>query len=222
MTTDNAPVRRQPRVPQQGRSKASLERMLETAEILMAESGNVDFTINDVAKRGKVSIGSIYGRFESKDDLVHAVHERVMDRVDSRILVEIAKVSEQAGSLDALVSRLVSTLADSLREFAAVMRPFMLLASSDPVIAAVGKQSYAQTASAIQSAILAHGQDIRHPLPAHAADSAFRIVYASLARYLGFGSSIDAAGEGDWEQLKDDLSDMVFAYLTTAPRRPPT
>lgn len=56
------------RAPQQGRSKASFERMLATAEELMTQRGSDEFTLNEVAKHGKVSIGSIYCRFDSKDD----------------------------------------------------------------------------------------------------------------------------------------------------------
>ena len=45
------------RRPQQGRSKASLERMLEAAKGLMLELGSEDFTLLEVSKRGNVSIG---------------------------------------------------------------------------------------------------------------------------------------------------------------------
>ncbi|WP_294319378.1 hypothetical protein [uncultured Sphingomonas sp.] len=43
----------------------------------------------------------------------------------------------------------------------------------------------------------------------HAAD-------AAIARYPGFGSSLDAAGEGDWRQQKNDLGNMRAAYLSIA------
>src|SRR5439155_8476116 len=61
------------REPLQGRSRASFERMLEAAEKLLVERGSDEFTLSDVSKAGKVSIGSIYCRFDSKDDLIRAV-----------------------------------------------------------------------------------------------------------------------------------------------------
>ena len=61
------------RRPQQGRSKASLERMLAAARELMLERGSEEFTLQEVSERGQVSIGSIYLRFESKDNLVRGV-----------------------------------------------------------------------------------------------------------------------------------------------------
>ncbi|HCI6410401.1 TPA: TetR/AcrR family transcriptional regulator, partial [Klebsiella quasipneumoniae subsp. similipneumoniae] len=39
--------------------------------------------------------------------------------------------------------------------------------------------------------------------------------YAALARFLGLGWAADAAGEGDWEQLKRHLGMMCLSYLVT-------
>lgn len=207
------------RVPQQGRSKASFERMLATAEELMTQRGSDEFTLNEVAKHGKVSIGSIYCRFASKDDLIHVVQLRVLERVDTDMLAAIAGVQERCGDLIDRVHDLVQSVAEVLRRYAEVLRPLMLRASGDPVIASIGKRSYSRTSEAVIDALLTCEREIRHPDPRHAADAAFRILYAAIARYLGFGSSLDAAGEGDWNHLKSDLGDMLAAYLATAPKR---
>ena len=215
MNSQNA-VQAKIRTPQQGRSKASFERMLATAELLMAERGSDDFTLNEVAKIGKVSIGSIYCRFDSKDDMVHAVQIRVLQRVDSNMLLGIAGVRERGQPFEAFVPAIVDQIAESLRAFSSEMRPFMLRASNDPTVAALGKGSYNRTATAVRDAFLEHRAAILHPDPDRAVDAAFRMLYASMARYLGFGSSIEAAGEGDWTLLKADLADMILAYLQSA------
>ena len=88
------------RVPQQGRSRASYERMLVAAEKLMVKRGDDDFTLTEVAKTGKVSIGSIYLRFASKDDLIRAVHVRVLARIDEDQRTMLADVRERSGTLD--------------------------------------------------------------------------------------------------------------------------
>lgn len=207
----------QRRAPQQGRSKASLERMLSAAEAVMAERGNDDFTLSDVAKRGKVSIGSIYCRFESKDDLIHAVQQRVLDQVDEQLLAAVSQARQSADGLRALIRALVESVSEALRRYADAMRPFMLRANSDPVVASVGKRSYASASAAVQAALLEYRFEIRHQDQAHAADAVFRIFYASLARYLGFGSSAEAAGEGNWTALKRDLTHMLTTFLTSDP-----
>ena len=208
------------RVPQQGRSRASFERMLVAAEELMAERGTDDFTLNEVGTRGKVSIGSIYCRFDSKDDLVHAVQARVLERVNLEQLELVERARAEASDLIALVDRLVEGNAETLRRFADVMRPFMLRASTDPVVALLGKTRYAEVANAVQSALLDYRAEIRQPDPERAVQSSYRILYSAIARYLGFGSSMGSAWDGDWEILKQDLARMIAAFLTTPPAIP--
>ena len=205
------------RAPVQGRSKASYERMLTAAEALMVSRGSDDFTLQDVSKKGKVSIGSIYNRFESKDALLHAVQLRVMDRVDKVMNERLESARLGTSELNTLVVALVNAVAETLREHAEIMRPLMLRASSDPLVAATGKSYYANNANAVKGALLLYVAQIRQPDPLRAVDTAFRVLYASLARYLGFGSSTTAAWEGDWEVLKQDLARMLAAFLVTPP-----
>ncbi|BEV01814.1 TetR/AcrR family transcriptional regulator [Novosphingobium olei] len=206
------------RAPQQGRSKASFERMLVAAENLLASRGSDEFTLNEVSRTGKVSIGSIYCRFDSKDALIHAVQFRVLGRVNEEMLAQIAIAREDASDLADLVRRLVDAVAETLRKHAALMRPLMVRASSDPVVAQTGKQFYAESAEAFITAVLARREEIRHEDPIRATESAFRILYAPFARHLGFGSAIEAAWEGDWVVLKEDISRMIAAFLQSPPR----
>ena len=206
------------REPRQGRSRASFERMLAAAEGLMAERGSDEFTLAEVARTGKVSIGSIYCRFAGKDELVRAVQVRVLERVDADQAAMVARVRAEARDLRTASLLLVGGLAESLRRHAGAMRPLMQRASADPVVAATGKSSYAKAADAFHAAVLEHRAEIGHPEPERAVQSAFRIAYAAIARYLGFGTSTDASWEGDWSVLKEDLGRMVAAFLADAPR----
>ncbi|MEO0031823.1 MAG: hypothetical protein RIS94_1581 [Pseudomonadota bacterium] len=206
------------RAPQQGRSRASYERMLTAAEELLASRGSDEFTLNEVSKTGKVSIGSIYCRFDSKDALIHAVQFRVLERVNEEMLAQIAAAREDARDLPELVPLLVEAVAETLRKHSALMRPLMKRASSDPVVAETGKAFYAQSAEAFCTAILGYRDMIRQDDPVRATDSAFRILYAPFARHLGFGSAIEAAWEGDWMVLKQDISRMIAAFLQSPSR----
>ncbi len=94
------------RKPQQGRSKASLERMLSAARDLMIERGSEEFTLQEVSERGNVSIGSIYLRFESKDNLVRGV-----------IAEALEVLAEAEGALLARLESECSNLAEFLPEY---------------------------------------------------------------------------------------------------------
>lgn len=204
------------RAPRQQRSQASFERMIAAAEQLLRERGNDEFTLQEVAKLGKVSIGSIYCRFNSKDELIRAVQARVLEEVNSGQLRVIAEAEEKAGNLRELVMLMVEGIANTLRDHAELMRPMMLRSTNDPVVAAAGKASYAELADRARAAMLSYRHEIRQPDPEQAVHSAYRIIYAAIARYLGFGSAMSAAWEGNWEILKRDVGKMCAAFLLSA------
>ena len=206
----SAPAVRQ---PMQGRSRASFERMLAAAEALMAERGSDDFTLTDVSKAGKVSIGSIYCRFDSKDALIHAVQARFSDTLEADQEKAVRDAEARATDLDSLVALLVDNIAETLRSHAAILRPLMVRATADPIVAARGKEGYARLAAHVERALTARGDEIVHCDPKRAIASCFRILYAAIARYLGFGSATGAAWEGDWQVLKEDLGFMCAAFL---------
>lgn len=204
-----------PRAPRQQRSQASFERMIAAAEELLRERGNDDFTLQDVGKRGKVSIGSIYCRFDSKDDLIRAVQARVLETVNADQLRIIAEAEAKGEDLRQMIKLLVNGIADTLRLHADLMRPMMLRATSDPIVAAAGKKSYAEVADRFHKVMLAHRDEITRPDADRAVRSTYRILYAAIARYLGFGSAAGAAWEGGWDDLKEDLGEMCAAFLTS-------
>jgi hypothetical protein len=97
------------------------------------------------------------------------------------------------------------------------MRPLMLRATNDPLVAATGKSSFSPKPpmrSRFAAALFGGNQTTR---PAACSRSSFRILYAAIARYLGFGSATTAAWEGDWDVLLQDLSRMIAAFLVTPP-----
>src|SRR4051795_8248487 len=74
-----APEARPP--PLQNRSRASLERVLEAGQKLLEEEGWEGFTVQEVSRRAKVSIGSIYARAPSKEALIYAIYDRAVDHI---------------------------------------------------------------------------------------------------------------------------------------------
>src|SRR3954468_22455511 len=69
------------RPPLQNRSRESLERVLDAGQRLLEEKGWDGFTVQEVSRRAKVSIGSIYARAPSKEALILAVYDRAVGRI---------------------------------------------------------------------------------------------------------------------------------------------
>lgn len=201
------------RKPQQGRSKASLERMLVAARELMLERGSEEFTLQEVSERGQVSIGSIYLRFESKDNLVRGVIAEVLDSLRAEETALLAKLGNDCPDLDSFVPAYVEGYAELLRQHAPLLRMTMERASFDPLVSGPGKENALRAETDATEALLKHSGQFGGTDHRIKAQSAFHIIYATLARQLSLGSTGESAPGYEWSLLKRELGRMCLAYL---------
>ena len=92
------------RTPKQTRSRQSFDRVLDAATSILAERGFSGLTLTQVSKQSRVSIGSIYCRVDSKEDLVRAVQARALEEMDHEFAVVVNGVRRK--SLPLLTLRL--------------------------------------------------------------------------------------------------------------------
>ena len=71
--------------PRQARSRAALERLLASAEHVLVHDGIEEFTIIRVAEHAGVSVGGVYRRFANKEQLIDAVREKLLTRLEDSI-----------------------------------------------------------------------------------------------------------------------------------------
>ncbi|MBT0670916.1 TetR/AcrR family transcriptional regulator [Novosphingobium profundi] len=205
------------RTPLQGRSKASFERMLATARKLMLERGSEEFTLQDVSKQGNVSIGSIYLRFESKENLVRAV---IADHLGDIAKAEDAMIDTlraQSSTLSEFVPRYVEAFAELLREHAPLLRLSMMRAAFDPLVAEPGRASANRAAKLATETMLVFRGEFAGEDNEVRANAAYQIIFATLARQLSLGSTGESVHPQDWGSLKVELGRMCLAYLTCNP-----
>src|SRR3954470_13495267 len=138
------------RPPQQRRSRESLERTLAAGTELLEEGGYEAFTINEVARRAKVSVGSLYGRFQSKDGLFHELQARALERVeaDQDTLFELPALPPEQ-----LVPAAVNAVAEVFRRHAALLRVMMLRGAVDADVLERGRASSQRLAEAFKAAV---------------------------------------------------------------------
>lgn len=201
------------RKPQQGRSKASLERMVAAARDLMLERGSEEFTLQEVSQRGNVSIGSIYLRFESKENLVRAVIAHSLEALAAEEKEMLDKLARDCRDLASFVPAYVDAYAEILRRHAPLLRLTMERASFDPLVSAPGKQNALAAEAGSTNAMLAHSAEFGGKDHKVKAQSAYHIIFATLARQLSLGSSGEAVHDYDWSLLKRELARMCFAYF---------
>jgi AcrR family transcriptional regulator len=201
------------RKPQQGRSKASLERMLTAGRELMLERGSEEFTLQEVSERGQVSIGSIYLRFESKDNLVRGVIAEALDALNADEDQLLERLALDCKTLATFVPAYVEGYAEVLRRHAPLLRLTMERAASDPLVSAPGKQSALRAETNATNAMLTHASEFGGQDHKVKAQSAYHIVFATLARQLSLGSSGEAVHDYDWNLLKREMARMMLAYF---------
>ncbi len=201
------------RQPLQSRSRASLTRMLSAARRLLIERGSDDFALSDVSRVGRVSVGSIYHRFQSKEELLRAVHRQLMEDLhhEQNTMVEVVRAN--AKDLPSLLAMLIDVMAEFLKRNASALRPMMACANKDNAIAAAGKASHAEMRDLFISALMTYRLAIRHTSPREAADTCFKMIYAAIARDLGFEAAHIAADLAEWQHLKSSLFAMCTAFL---------
>jgi AcrR family transcriptional regulator len=202
------------RSPKQDRSRKAFDRVIgATVEILKAD-GLQQLTLAEVSRRSDVSIGSIYCRVDSKEDLIRVVQAHVLESFDHEFAVMLNRIRRKSLPLRDLVPAMVRELAAFLRRHAALLSAFMQQGARDPLVASVGRKSHLQTSLDFKLLLLERQAEFHHPDPDHAATTIFTVVYGCLARYLGLGAHPESgAGEGDWNRLIEDLGLMALAFL---------
>jgi AcrR family transcriptional regulator len=86
------------------RAQERTDRFVGAAMELMEERGNVDFTVQDVVDRSKMSIRTFYNFFASKDDLLVAVHETILaNEVVPRMRARCESVSDPIARVEAYI-----------------------------------------------------------------------------------------------------------------------
>ncbi|SLK01986.1 transcriptional regulator, TetR family [Novosphingobium mathurense] len=188
--------------------------MLAAARALMLERGSEDFTLIDVEKLGKVSIGSIYLRFNSKDNLVRAVITEALAQIQAAEDVLLKQVMAKATSLEEFIPAYTDGFAEILKGNAPILRLSMQRAEDDPVIKESGRAAAQHSITQFTEAITSFSGEIAGQVDMKVF-AAYQIIYAVLARGLNLSPNGGAEQHYQWDMLKRELGKMVLAYLCT-------
>ncbi|MFB7999344.1 TetR/AcrR family transcriptional regulator [Streptomyces sp. NPDC056002] len=200
------------REPQQARSAATLARVLRAAEEVAADSGLEEMTIAGVAQRAGVAVGTIYRRFEDKDQLITALTERMLERREEYVAERLRSAEPSlCGVMDAYAHALLQSFADSSSLFPELLRTRGTRALDR------GSRTITELHRLLLEAAAPYAGQIRRSQPQQALDTAARAILGAC-----FHNSVrpDAAtGEAARRQYADELGDMAIAYLLTPDRR---
>jgi AcrR family transcriptional regulator len=202
------------RPPQQTRSRESLERVLAAGQQLLEEEGWEGFTVQEVSRRAKVSIGSIYARAPSKEALILAVYDRAVEEIAR----QNAEALTEDGAWEAMGTR--ELIVEAVREMGRqmlnhelILRRIMNRAPVDAVIRARGDAQIRRLGERWEELLRRRESEYRHPEPDLAIEVAFRMVFATVARRVALGAQFGAPHEVSDQRLLDEVGRAVAAYL---------
>lgn len=197
------------RPPQQARSRAALQRLLTSAEHVLVNEGPEEFTIARVAEHAGVSVGGVYRRFASKEQLIDAVRHSLLERLEEAVAEAFDKAEPSLGGVvDAFTSALSETLAESGRIIPALLAGGRSVDTPEQALRIVTSLQ-----QRFLDAVAPHGRQIRHPNPLAALNIAFRSVIAAGAHRAAISPWLP---DGlTWRQWAREIAHMTTAYLTT-------
>jgi AcrR family transcriptional regulator len=198
--------------PLQERSRLAFERVLDAGTEVLREGGYEAFTITEVSRRARVSVGSIYGR-ANKEGLFLAIHARWTERISAEQDDLLRELGTRGLGPDELVREAVAAVARVFRTHGELLHVFMLRASLNATIHARGAEASARHAEAFERLLLQHRDAIAHDDPELAVDVAFRLVYSTLARRVMRGDSFESQRPLPWDQLVTELGEVCTRYL---------
>jgi len=200
------------RPPQQARSREALRKLMTAAEEVLAEVGYEECTMAAVAERAGVSVGSIYRRFEGRDQLLAALKERVSSDLEARI---VAAVNAAPESLDGIVRAYVRAFAIAFSNEATVFpdlfgrRDRRDLSDRGQVALEAAYDFFATSTKPYWSTI--KRSDVTYAVRA----AAETITAACVHRAMRARGAPGKFSTADWTRYAEELADMVVAYLRT-------
>jgi AcrR family transcriptional regulator len=103
------------RVPQQARSRALIQRVLDAAEALLAAEGVEALTTTRIAAEADVAVGSLYQYFPDKRAIVDALAARYLEEFEGLMDEMAERAAGERWQADDLVDRLIDAYADRYR-----------------------------------------------------------------------------------------------------------
>ncbi len=200
-----------PHPPRQRRSRESLERVLQAGVELLGETDYDGFTLGELSRRANVSVGSIYARFGSKEELFAALQDVIQRRLQEEQAAALSAVTQTDPG--AAITAAVEVLAGAMRRHGAVLRVLMVRGAIDERTRDAGSRSASAVAEGFAAAVLAHRDAIVHPDPELAVDVAYRMVFSTLGRRVVFGPTFESKRRIAWERFVAEQATLCRAYL---------
>lgn len=187
--------------------------MLAIARSLMLERECEDFTLREVVEIGNVSIGSIYFRFATKDELVREVIRQELGEVADEECAALADALANSSTLAEYIPKYVGTYGRILRSHASMLKIAMRKAAGDRELSRLGYKQQVAACSRFHEGLEKYRGQIQGDIESRA-KIAFQSIFATISQNLDLKLPSPPEMRVDWDSLLNELSTLIFAYVT--------
>ena len=195
--------------PQQRRSRAALARIVKAAEQLLRTSRVADFSMAAVAEAAGLPVGNIYRRFRGKDELLQAIKEDAITRIENAVTERLSR--ERFRDVPSLIRGIVGAVSETYSRDQGLHRFLFNRSISDPVLVEI--------ASSGRRRIFEYYRDALLPLlPQNSpkrAEMLVRVSFHLIAAAMAGKACADdwTLTDLSWNALRAEISTATIAYL---------
>jgi AcrR family transcriptional regulator len=208
-------VARRPRtIHYQSRSRETAARLLEAAEDVLEKRGVEGASVPEIARRAGVSPASIYRRFTDKDGLLREVFERFFERSIKANDDALQPSNWKAKALEESVCALVTGMVAAYSQRPGLLRALISYSEQHPDAAFRRRalELRERSMAGIETIVLLHAKEIRHPQPKKAVRIALQLVSLALKERISPSDKLRGPALAA-EELRVELSRMFLGYL---------
>jgi AcrR family transcriptional regulator len=199
--------------PQQARSQATLERLLDAAEEIITDAGVAALTVSEVVKRGGSSVGAFYARFPDKDALLATLHQRSCQEALATAELALDPARWEVSAFDAVLSEIVDFTVRLCDERRRLLIAFIALATADPRYAERRAALEKETARLVHRLFASREDEVTHPDLQTASKVAIRIVLSTLEYGALMHHSTTDDNDLSQDRMAIELTRVLTAYL---------
>ncbi len=209
-TLQSASVLRWVRVPQQARTRAALGRLLDAAEALVSEKGFDQTAIADIVRRAGVSVGGFYRRFQDKDGLLQALHERFCDEARATTDEALDPTKWEGATAAEILAEVSAFVVAIYRERVGLLRAFLDRCVTDAGIQRRQEELFDYIADGLERLLTDRMQASDHPDPKLALRFGLRALHGALDDTIVLRTSEPVLED---DRIITELSRMLTRYL---------
>jgi AcrR family transcriptional regulator len=207
--------------PQQARSRATLQRLLDAAEAVMIKHGVEGTTLPRIARRARVAPATVYRRFRNKEALMRAVFRRFNERSRGAVREQFDADRLRGLGLVPFATQVVQGMVQGFRANAALSRAAVLYAEKNPKADFIRQSGESERKSFQQmvDTFLLWRDQINHSDPERAIRLAFLVIASTLRDLVIFDRMrlMVSVIPVDDEALKRELPRVFLGCLGVRP-----